>query len=109
MNISKLDLRLSDEFIRAEINKHPGATIKEIQEATKKKFGRSTSYDRVTRIRNEVLRKEPNQEFQDLAKHLAIKMKSTSFISIAFVKEGKKVKVSWQHEKISTEQGSTLI
>lgn len=109
MNISKLDLRLSDEFIRAEVNKHPGASIKEIQEATKKKFGRSTSYRRVVRIRDEVLRKEPNEELQDIMKLFSIKMKKTAFHTVLFVREGSRVKVTWQREKTATERGSLTV
>lgn len=109
MKISTLDLRASDEFIRAELKKHPGATVAEIQDSVKKRFNRGTSAKRIANIRRVLTSRDDNQEFQEYAKILAIKMKGTKFLSIAFVRNGKKVKISWQHEKTDIERGSTEI
>lgn len=109
MNISTLDLRASDEFIREELKKHPGATIKEIRESVKKKFGRGTSVERISRIRKALTFKGTPDELQDYMRVFAIKMKNSNYHAVAFVRVGKKVKVSWDREKTVVERNNISV
>jgi hypothetical protein len=109
MKISTLDLRASDDFIRSELKKHPGTTIAEIQASVKKKFNRGTSPERIAKIRKAVTFKGAPDDLQDALKVFAAKMKTSTYHAVAFVKVGKKIRISWDREKTVVERNNLSV
>lgn len=108
MRIAKPDIELRAEFIRSEFKKRPKATIQEVLDSVKKKFGMGTDRRKIAKIRSQMASKKagrlPEMEssegldvnIDDIIKKLSKAMVLSPYLTITFSRNANKVSVRWK-------------